>query len=542
MSNEHPDLRRVLDAGMQGRSVVVATYVMTGVATIRETQLEREWLDHLAAFQQLVTSRIGSVGRDDIRTTVAGAEVQVVYPWDAWLAALVNARTIQQIASSTPDLPWGVAVGLASGDALEFYGPDRCRQYAGWVVDRSAALARRAKSKQALVDANLGDQAEMNQPPAATDLELRFGGLTRARIAGVGGPISYREYLWSSGDLSAEDGSSQPIRTGFLTTWSKPGRGLIVTDTGERFYVDNRYIAGSVRPAEGMRAFFVPREPRDPRASNPLATATVFVGAKLEGRVASVDLYNNRGYIEVNDGAGFTQQLITARNSDLNALSANTLVSFEVDENAQGAVATQIQVVGAALPSGRPDIATRFLGAVTEHLRRAGKQGAARSVIRAASGNWFMDRISPRVQHEELVALANFAVPLWGARGLHAIKDDDLAEQLSPHLPIEDERDTARLEELLGRIRTELKRRGSSNPAIAVRRERVIDIFTELQLGTRHLARMERATDPIEIDREAALSAQHFGFALSQAFAAGVVTSLPPESRDVLKRLAAAAG
>ncbi len=377
----------------------------------------------------------------------------------------------------------------------------------------------------------------MNPLPAASELELRFGGVTRARIQGIIEPVSFREYLWSQGELWAEDNRRQPVRTGFLTSWSKPGRGLIVTDTGDRYYVDNRDVAGSVRPAEGMRAFFVPRQPRDINASNPLATAVVFVGTKLEGRVASVDLHSKRGYIEVDDAAGSTQQLITARETDLSALAANTLVSFEVDENAHGAVATEIEVVGAAPPIGRPDIAAWFVTAVTEHLRRSGKLSAARSVVRASAANWVLERISPQLQRKQLIALAAYAVPRWGVRGLRAIKDDDLVEQVSAYLPIEDAADLTGLEKLLGIVRAELKRRGDSNPAIPVQRERVIDIFSELQLGVRHLARMERVADNAETDQKAALAAQHFGFALSQAFAAGVVTSLPPETRDVVKIL-----
>ncbi len=121
--------------------------------------------------------------------------------------------------------------------------------------------------------------------------------------------------------------------------------------------------------------------------------------------------------------------------------------------------------------------------------------------------------------------------------GLQKVEDDDLVPQLLGQLPIGGLGDAADMESLVGAIRAELKRRGPSDPRIAVKRRGVVDMFTEIQVALRHVARMRGAEDDDE-RIEAELAAQHFGYALSQAFAAGVVTALPPESREVFQALA----
>jgi hypothetical protein len=539
MVEARPDLARVLDAGAPWKHVVAAAYQLRGGTAIRETYTESDWLRELATFQQLVIGSLGSVGRDDVAVTIAGNTIQAFYPWDMWRSSLINAREVLLRLANDSGVEWSISVGLAEGDAIRFRAPDGAWHRAGWVVDRASALANRARPRQVLADSRLCEHAELNQLPEGSEFELRFGGTQSARIRGLRGPSKFREFLWSAGELRTEDHARNPIRKGILTSYNDD-RGLVVTDSGERYYIDPRYIANGAPPRQGVRCIFVPQEPRKVGDANPIATAAVFIGSRIEGRVASVDVYEDRAFIEATDKYKNTQQLITAEGEDLTILSADAIVSFEVDENARGAVAKKLNVITTVLPpsSRRPDVASRFMAALLQHLRESGKQGAASAVARSSSLDFVASRIGPRRQRAQLFALANFAIPKWGVRGLRAVEDYDQSDILALLGPIQTPVEVQEAERVVAALRRELKELGPSPRRIPVRRERVSDILAEIQLGLRHLERMLQVPDTVEEDQEAALSAQHFAFALSQAFDAGVVTSLPPESRDVSKALA----
>jgi hypothetical protein len=172
----------------------------------------------------------------------------------------------------------------------------------------------------------------------------------------------------------------------------------------------------------------------------------------------------------------------------------------------------------------------RFYVAVVEDLRRTGKEGAARAVLRSRGADWFQDRSSASKDARDLVSLANHAMQCWAISGLRQIEEGELAEQPDGQLSIHDGYGAKMLERVIGEWRRVLGSRPEPSPRrLPVRRERVLEVLLHMQLGMRALSDLAEAADwtPASL-QSARTAADRFGRALSSAFGGGIITAIPP--------------
>jgi cold shock CspA family protein len=497
----------------------IAFYEMKDISPLPEAKL----LEELAYFYDTVLETVErSANLVDIRRL--GRCLCLAYEGITLTAALDAEAVHTRLESAWEKVPWSLGVGLAAGDCVAFEGPNGLSELAGTPLDRAEALARLASEGGILVAEDLA---------VALADEVSFG---RPRKLGRGpSSFAYRSLTASAEDLDSHHRPETQRRTGTLVRWdSDQGRGLIITDDDERFYTDRRHLAIGSEPLEGARMLFLAEAPADGPDSNALAAAAVVLGDKLQGRVAIVDLAKGYAFVEVHDRAGFAQRLITARGVDVEALNKDATVEFFVEENARGGVAAQPRVLSATAYFGpEPAIAARFVAALTNQLRRHGASGAAAAALRAVSLDWVPTHTPVNQQQQEARALAKFALEHWALRGLRAIGEGTLALRLlqEGEMPL----NPAESAHAMGTIREILKARpdyelGEANP---ITPRAVAKVLAEIQLALRALARTGEAGSLSELEAVAKV-AEHLGYALSHAFRSGIVTSLPPETKEAL--------
>jgi hypothetical protein len=520
------NLRRSIGNPQAWSDKVVAVYEMKGAGPLPD----RKRFEELAFFYTVVLE----LGKGSMRLRehrVLDRRVFVYYDAQAVDVALEDAHDAQlRVSRHWEKVPWSLSVGIATGVCLAFQGPNGLDEFAGAVIDHAAMLADIAQGEEVLVEA-----AAAGRDRAERELPASFGKMRQAKRI----PFKFQEFFWSGEPTGSKAGPE--TRSGTLVRWDEGhGRGLVVTEDGDRFYADRRHLAVGSSPEEGARVFFVDEDPIGSPEGNRLAAAAVVVGDRIDGRVTMVDLSQGYAFVEVRDAASFSQHLITARSTNLEDLSVDSTVEFFVDENARGATAAAIRIVdrsGGTLSGNNPPIAARFIAALTSHLRRQGASGAAAAVLRQASLDWVPANASPGQQHAEALALARFAVDNWARRGVRDIGEgtlalgllQDTAHSFSPHI----------LERDVAAIRKQLKARpdyagGGANP---VTPQAVAAVLTEVQLGLRELGTLEGEELSPTAVAAVAKATEHFGYALSHAFRGGIVTSLPPEAIEALTAL-----
>jgi cold shock CspA family protein len=527
MSGIGSRLQQALQDPSARQRQIVVVYQMKDSERLSQPRRLRE----LAYFYDVVLD--GAAEARDCR--LWGSRICMFYDPASPESPLADARQAQERVSGTWEkVPWALSAGVSVGDCIVFQGPHRDKELVGDAIDCAVGLADRAPAGAVLVDSKLADQVER----ATSRSVVSFGHDRRMRIPDVEPILYYREFFWS-GESHENKRSSRSTRKGTLVRWDEErGRGLIITDSDERFYTDRRYLAvGSGTPKEGGTLLFLDEDPASAPNANRLAAAAVILGDTLQGLVTAVDLASGYAFIEVRDQAGFAQQLITAKDVDLESLSVDATVEFFVDENARGATAAQVRVSSPApVPSEAP-VAARFIAALAAHLRRQGAAGAAAAVLRQSSLDWVSTYTPPTRQRAEVIALARFAVDHWARRGVQAIGEGSLALGLLQEA--EGTFNPLGLEQTVGAIRKRLKARPDYSEAgpNPITPRAVVRVLTEIQIALRKLGDVhENALDPLGADSVAAAT-EHFGFALSEAFRGGIVTSLPPETLEVLGAL-----
>jgi cold shock CspA family protein len=518
--------------------VVVATYVLSDGVALREQLGEREYLELLGAFQEKLLERVDREATAD-KGRLYGDRVRFVYPVRSRLTAYIDAERVQVDWEEDEHRVGGVGVGIARGQAIEFAWPDGLPDFAGEVVERSFVLASRCAAGQVLVDEKAADYAELDSEVIDDSFAFAFGSVKHARVRGFKRPIAMREFQWDREQLDREAPSSASVaKAGKIATWdTEKGRGLIVTDVGDRYYTDRRHTAGVQRTERATRVFFSDEEPRV-AGGNRLAAATIAIGDRLEGQVTKVNA--DYAVVEVHDKDGATLTLITATSEDHSTLAAGSIVEFSVGENVRGPTAEELSVVtgtsSLTLTRDMPSEA-RFVLALVEHLRGAGAAGAAGAVTKALGSDWFPERTTDAKDRQGLIALADYAIHSWARHGLRAIEEEELAADLDTWEPMKRTGDADLAEQLVASWRRTLRERKKPSPKrLPVTRDSVARLLTELQLALREIADLgDRASlDSSAPSRAAALAASHLGVALAIAFRGGIVTSLPPETKEAL--------
>jgi hypothetical protein len=533
MSIVSDNLRRALQDPNARRNQIVAVYEMKATGG---SLSESSWLQELAYFYEVV---LGIADRsDEMRDLrVFGPRVWIFYEFLPPHTAFLDARQAnERVSHAWEKVPWSLGTGICAGECVAFEGPNGLTELAGGPIERALALAEEASTGEVLVDAGLVDRL-------SADSSMSFGSPRRASARDLNAGLAYRELLWAGESQHKQKRPLRRTRRGTLVRWdAEQGRGLIITDDDARFYTDRRYLAVGSTPEQGLSMLFLDEDPVGGPDGNRLAAAALVLGDQLRGLVTSVDLIDGHAFIEVRDRAGFSQQLITARDVDLESLSVDATVEFFVGENARGATACAVRVLDALSPvlrGGQPAIAGIFLEALINQLRRQGASGAAATVMRHASLDWVPSDTPPKQRRKEVMALGKFAVDHWARRGVRAVGEGTLALHLlqeaeGPFNPVS-------AEQTIGAIRKHLRARPDYSTAgpNPITPQAVDSMLAEIQLGLRKLSSLDENTSGALSSSEA-LATQHFGFALFRAFRGGIVTSLPPEAQEALAALRAA--
>jgi hypothetical protein len=520
-------LRHALQDPNARRSQIVVAYEMK---TTSGSTSESRWLGELAYFYDVV---LGIADRsDELREfRLFGRRIGVFYECFPPHTALLDARQAhERVSHAWEKVPWSLSTGICAGECVAFEGPNGLTELVGGPIERAFALAGEASAGEVLVDNGLVDRL-------SADSSMSFGSPRRVRVRDLNPGLSYREFLWAGESQHKKKQSPRRTRRGTLVRWDpEQGRGLIVTDDNERFYTDRRYLAVGSSPEQGLSVLFLDEDPVGDPQGNRLAAAAIVMGDRLQGLVTSVAPADGHAFIEVRDRAGFSQQLITTQDVDLESLSAGATVEFFAGENARGATAGAVRVLNAlspVLPGEQPAIASIFLEALIGQLRRQGAAGAAAAVIRKAKLDWVLPDATPAQRHKEAMALGRFAVDHWARRGLARINEGTFALHLLQEA--EGPFDPPGAEQTIRAMRKHLSERPDYSAAgpNPITPQAVVSMLAEIQRGLQQL----NSPDTSPLGASDALAAQHFGFALARAFRSGIVTSLPPEAQEALVAL-----
>jgi cold shock CspA family protein len=539
MNTPVTEFRRALNEPAARVDRVVAVYEMKNTARFKETHSDDRWMQELAYFYELVTRSTEESGAL-VRADLSVDRVVLFYLPDAGRQAAADARVAHQaITTNWEAVPWSLATGLSVGKCIAFPAPTGETEIVGPAIERALALAEKGDGQQILMDLELINRVERDGKAIYDDEWLEFSSTSRSIRRGFNTPLFYREYLWSGATSEEQSHAEHRSRSGILARWDPDnGRGLIITDDDERFYTDRRYLARGSKPYEDARMFFLDEDPVASPRANRLAAAAVVLGDKLRGRVTTLNLDEGFAFVEVEDKAGFHQQLITARDVDLEHLSENATVEFFVEENVRGATASRITVVhevGSTVKAGRPPVAQRFISALANNLRRRGASGAAAAMLNRVSADWVQGPISPERQTDEVFALTQFALEHWLMRGLRALGEGTLAFQLLAQREegFDPERALAEVEG----IRSIVRNQEYPEPQ-SVRPDGVVGTLNEIVLALRAANDLtDERLDTRSKDEAAAKATEHLALALANAFRGAVVTSLPPETAEAVAAL-----
>ncbi|MBN2370033.1 MAG: hypothetical protein JXO72_06060 [Vicinamibacteria bacterium] len=344
---------------------VVLTLVLKDLASTKQKDSEASWIALIGRFLDVVLESTDCGARESVRCLPSGA--RVVFGEDEAVAAVNAAIHVQEALSEAPEddrpaLP--VSAGIASGEIARVDLPGADAQDLGAVVDRSLGMAEAAARRAVVVDrptlallrnGGFSSRAGENQTPRRTADEYE-GPASQVKLPLCVEEVEYREIFWDT-QLHGLDSPTPPAieiqeaaaapppnggaperLIGTVRRWSRErGQGLILSNQGESFYVDRRYIVGGAPLEPGSRTFFVPRPSLIP-GKNRVAACVVALGSTLTGKVVRVGS-RGFGFLEVNDSSGINQRLFMLLGDSHERFAVSDSVTFVVAENDRGPIA-----------------------------------------------------------------------------------------------------------------------------------------------------------------------------------------------------------
>jgi class 3 adenylate cyclase/cold shock CspA family protein len=344
---------------------VVLTIVLKDLASAKQKDTESSWIAMTGRLLDVVLESTDCEARESVRCLPSG--VRVVFVEDEAVAAVNSAIRVQEALSdaSDDDRPiLRVSMGIASGEIARVDLPGTEAQDLGAVLDRSCDMAEAAAWRAILVDrptlallrnGGFSSRAGETQSPRRSVDEYE-GPAGHCKLPQCPDDVEYREIFWDTqlyglsapappeienpetAASPAPDGGAPERLIGTVRRWSRErGQGLILSNQGESFYVDRRYIVSGASLEPGTRVFFVPRPSLIP-GKNRVAACVVALGSALTGKVVRVGS-RGFGFLEVIDSSGVNQRLFMLLGDSHERFAVSDPVTFIVAENDRGPIA-----------------------------------------------------------------------------------------------------------------------------------------------------------------------------------------------------------
>lgn len=361
-------------ASPESRVYAVILFVdMTESTSMKEKEVEATWLTTYGWFFDRITERVSSHGGQIVKYLGDGA--MAVFDDEHAADAINTAIAIQEEIASAREshrVNLHCSIGIATGEVVRFetaYGED----YIGTVVDRAARLCAAASPKAVFVDKATIATALMRKvrsrlgeakAPRRTVDEYQ-GVMQRIPLKGIAAPVEYHEILWddqlygvkssavptgetrptgapSHNRFSAQPGAEvrQEQYGGTVRRWDQEkGNGFIVTESGEFFYTDKRFLAGSPDQLHhGVKVYFVALPPLIV-GRNRVAAGLVSMGEELTAMVTRVHHTKRFGSVQVSDQGGNVHEIFLYIGEPASDLVRGSEVSVTISENEKGAIA-----------------------------------------------------------------------------------------------------------------------------------------------------------------------------------------------------------
>jgi hypothetical protein len=344
---------------------VVLTLVLKDLLPAKQKDPETSWIALTGRFLDVVLEATDCEARESMCCLPSG--VRVVFNEDEAVAAVNAAIRIQEALSEAAEderPAMRVSGGIASGEVTRVELPGTATQDLGVVLDRSLGMAEAAAPRAIIVDrptqallrnGGFSSRAGESQTPRRS-LDDYEGPTGQVRLPMYPEEVEYREIFWNTqlyglsapapqepenleiASSPAPNGGAPERLIGSVRRWSRDrGQGLILSNQGESFYVDRRYIVGGAPLEPGARVFFVPRPSLIP-GKNRVAACVVALGSTLTGKVVRVGS-RGFGFLEVIDSSGVNQRLFMLLGDSHERFAVSDSVTFIVAENDRGPIA-----------------------------------------------------------------------------------------------------------------------------------------------------------------------------------------------------------
>lgn len=524
-----------------GEGVVVLVAQIISPKTLEPPAVKNEGLESTAQVHRRLKPLLSSMPVLDL--VVEPYKVRVVVGEElAWDAAKLAIRAQRKVWASDPldvDGP-RLAIGLAAGPAFQLLGADGETHWTGDAAERAELLSNHAAAGALVADSKVRQVLlQSSQGSSREAAEIAFGRKLAIRVAGQSVGYACYELLWGGVAYGLRPRKGRPRRRrGTIQRWdANRHHGFVVTDDGDFFYTDRRYLTGQSDPRPEQTVYFVPASPLK-TGKNPVASALVGVGDRMSGEVIRTD-----GHVLIRStDRVMNGQDIPHDGDDLEVgLERGDTVRFTVGEAARGPVAVAIALPD-DLPSIRNEITVtnldqpasvtdRFIAGVMDTLARKGAGGAASSVQRATRKRPGAISRSSQTEQDRVFALVDHALQVWVRRALQMIDQEVLAARIGTLEPITTAEHAALavrwLRDFIGRLRDATRSQFGDDYA---------PVFSEALRAASHAAQISRQEEE-PLTEPMLLSIQHAARACALAFRVGVFTAIPPEVRDVATKL-----
>jgi hypothetical protein len=312
------------------------------------TQVVLDWIDDALAQIR---------GDDGLPVSISHDRLIAVFRDDP-LAVVGTAIHLHQALepvqqSASPNL--SCRIGVAAGSAERYNSDAPTQLLIGAAVDRAGTLVRAAAPGALFVDSAVVANLALHYVTSKAGRTKSWSGtdylshVDEIAVDAVAPPIAFYEIKWSGeelgridrpvvdlGDSASENGTATQRLVGALQRW-RDDHGFVLSQTGEYFYLNDRYIVGNQEISPNTKVFFVPRKPLiDGR--DRVAAAVVSLGAELVGTVVKVFPTRNYAFVEVADSEGNSQHLFMHAENNVWPVSVGDELTFKVGENVRGAV------------------------------------------------------------------------------------------------------------------------------------------------------------------------------------------------------------
>jgi len=418
------------------------------------------------------------------------------------------------IATGVAAGPWEV-IRATGGDQL-LLGPARhdAGQLAAHAAPHALLLARTARDML------------RNEPYMGLNSLPDTSGRLVVRGAASERGISAYEILHSGHEYGLRGRRVDRRRRGMVIAWDDElDHGFLITDDGETYYTQARFLAGVDALNVHNPVYFVPKPPLK-TGERRVAAAVVPLGTPLPGTVAGGS--PTRRNIRIEDGEGNFQHVFYD-GAEVQRYATGDPVAVTLTD-ATGEL--RVAQIDYREPDQSVSITDRFVLAVMEHLRARGASGAAQAVRRATK-NLPSSMLPPTADYQRVMRLARYLLTDLAVPSLQMVGADIDARSIeglaAVHDTVEVEWAASQLKDVIDGLPEEL------DPRV---RQDIRPVLKEIRLALKSATQLPPpGAPPTWGNNPAARSAEHAGRALAEALLCGVVNAVPVQTKRVAELL-----